>query len=51
LNGKGQFGVNLGRPIVTNGDFVASLCERAYSDRAVGMLSGVGPGIHVLDGR
>ena len=27
--GKGQFGVNLQRPIVTNGDFDASLCESA----------------------
>jgi len=35
VEGKGQFGVNLRRPIVTNGDFVASLCESAYSDRAV----------------
>ena len=24
----------MGRPIVTNGDFVASLCESTYSDRA-----------------
>jgi len=29
------WGVNLRRPIVTNGDFVASLCGSAYSDRAV----------------
>jgi len=28
-------GVNLGCPIVTNGEFVVSLCESAYSDRAV----------------
>ena len=28
-------GVNVRRPIVTNGDFVASLCGSAYSDRAV----------------
>jgi len=27
--------VTLRRPIVTNGDFVASLCGSAYSDRAV----------------
>ena len=32
--GRGSLGVNLWRPIVTNGDFVAS-CESAYSDRAV----------------
>jgi len=25
--GKGSFGVNLGRPIVTNGDSAAELCE------------------------
>jgi len=30
-----DFGVNLRRPILTNGDFVASLCESAYSDQAV----------------
>jgi len=30
--GRGSFGVN---PIVTNGNFVASLCGSAYSDRAV----------------
>jgi len=27
--------VNLRRPIITNGDFVALLCGSAYSDRAV----------------
>ena len=32
---RGSLGVNLRRPIVTNGDFVASLCGNAYSDRAV----------------
>jgi len=49
--GRGSLGVNLRRPIVTNGDFVASLCGSAYNDRAfVWRLSGVGPGIHVLDG-
>jgi len=43
--------VNLRRPIVTNGDFVASLCGSAYSDRAV-VWHGEwgGPSIHVLDG-
>ena len=37
VEGKGAVwvGVNLRRPIVTNGDFVASLCGIAYSDRAV----------------
>jgi len=46
-----SLGVNLRRPIITNGDFVASLCGSAYSNRAVvwcGEWSG--PGIHVLDG-
>ena len=33
--GRGSLGVNLWRPIVTNGDFVASLRESAYNDRAV----------------
>ena len=33
--GRGSLGVNLRRPIITNGDFVASLCGSAYSDRAV----------------
>jgi len=33
--GRGSLGVNLRRPVVTNGDFVASLCGSAYSDRAV----------------
>jgi len=29
VEGEGQFGVNLRRPIVTNGEFVASLCGSA----------------------
>jgi len=29
------WGLKLRRPIITNGDFVASLCGSAYSDRAV----------------
>ena len=33
--GRGSLGVNLRRPIITSGDFVASLCGSAYSDRAV----------------
>ena len=42
--------MNLRRPIVTNGDFVASFCESAYSNRAVIWRGdGVHPGIHVLD--
>jgi len=32
---RAVLGVNLGRPIVTNGEFVASLCRSAYSDGAV----------------
>jgi len=36
VEGEGAvWGVNLRRPIVINGDFVASLCGSAYSDRAV----------------
>ena len=36
VEGEGAvWGVNLWRPIVTNGDFVASLCGSTYSDRAV----------------
>jgi len=31
--GRGSWGeVNLRRPIITTGDFVASLCGSAYSD-------------------
>ena len=33
--GRGSLGVNLRRFIVTNRDFVASLCGNACSDRAV----------------
>ena len=36
VEGEGAvWGVNLQHPIITNGDFVASLCGSAYSDRAV----------------
>jgi len=46
--------VNLRHPIVINGDFVASLCRSAYMYIAIelsfGVVSGMGPGIHVLDG-
>ena len=34
-SGRALSAVNLGSPIVTNWDFVASLCGSAYSDRAV----------------
>jgi len=33
--GRGSCGVNLGRPIVTDRDFVAWLCGSAWTDRAV----------------
>jgi len=33
--GRDSLGVNLQRPIVTNGEFVVSLCGSAYIDRAV----------------
>ena len=41
--GRGSFGVNLGRPIVTNGDFVAYSCAkvRAAIDLSFGVVSGV----------
>ena len=50
--GRGSLGMNLWRPFVANGDFVASLCESAYRtiELSFGVMSGVGPGIHVLDG-
>ena len=33
---KGSFGVKLGRPSLTNREFVAQLCGNAWNDRAVG---------------
>ena len=33
--GRGSFGVNLGDPTVTNGDFVTLLCGSAQTDRVV----------------
>jgi len=51
VEGEGAvWGVNLQRPIVTNGDFVASLCGSAYSDRAVVWRGVWGGPRHVLDG-
>jgi len=55
VEGEGEvLGVNVRRPIVANGDFVASLCGSAYSGIAIelsfGTVSGVGAGIHVLNG-
>jgi len=44
-------GVNLGRPIVTNGNLLRSCVEvRAAIELSFGAVSGVGPGIYVLDG-
>jgi len=49
--GRGSLGVNLLRPIVPNGDFVVSLVEvRIAIELSFGVVSGVGLGIHVLDG-
>ena len=45
--GRSSLGVNLWRPTVTNGDFVESLCITIKL--SFGVVSGVGPGIHVLD--
>ena len=41
--------MNLGRPIVTNGDFVAYRLSEPI-ELSFGGVSGVGPGIDVLDG-
>jgi len=40
----------LGRHIVTNGDFVACAEVRELIELSFGVMSGVGSGIHVLDG-
>ena len=43
--------VNVGRPIVTNGDLLRHCVEvRTAIELSFGMVSGVGSGIHVLDG-
>jgi len=44
--------LNLGHPIVINGDFDAKLCAevREPIELSFGVVSGVSPGIHVLDG-
>jgi len=49
--GRGSLGVNLRRPIVTNGTLLHRCVEvhRAI-ELSFGAVSGVGPGIHVLDG-
>jgi len=48
--GSGSFGVNLGHPIVTNGDLRSSAEVRTVIELSFGVVSGVGPGIDVLDG-
>ena len=49
--GRGSLGVNLRRPIVTKKDFVDRCVEVCTAiEPSFGMVSGVGPGIHVLDG-
>jgi len=49
--GRGSLGVNLRRPIVTNGILLRCCVEvRITIELSFGVVSGVGPGIHVLDG-
>jgi len=44
-------GVNLGRSIVTKGTLLCSCAEvRQPIALSFGVMSGLGPGIHVLDG-
>jgi len=48
---RAVFAVYLGRPIVTNGDLLHSCAEvRAAIELSFGLVSGITPGIHVLDG-
>jgi len=48
--GSGSFGVNLGRPVLTNGTLLHSCAEvRAAIELSFGEVIGVTPGIHVLD--
>jgi len=50
--GRGGFGMNLGRPIVTNGNMLLSYAEvRAAIELSFGVVNGVTPGIHALDGK
>jgi len=52
LKGRGSLGVNFRRSIVTSGDLLRRCVEvRTAIELSFGMVSGVGPGIHVLDGR
>jgi len=49
--GRAVLGVNLGRPIVTNGDLLCSYVEVGEPiELSFGVVSGVSPGIGVLDG-
>ena len=49
--GKGSLGVNLRRLIITNGTLLHRCVEvRTAIELSFGVVSGVGPGIHVLDG-
>jgi len=47
--GRGNFGGKCGRPIVTNGDFVAYLCKSVI-ELPFGVVSGVSQGMDVSDG-
>jgi len=48
--GRSILGVNLWRPIVTNGDLLRRCVEvRIAIELSFGVVSGVGPGIHVPD--
>ena len=47
--GRGSLGVNLRHPIVTNGTLLRRCVEvRTAIELSFGVVSGVGPGIHVL---
>jgi len=52
VEGEGTvLGVNLGRPIVTTGALLRSCAEMHIAiELSFGVVSGVGPGIDVLDG-
>jgi len=48
---RGSLGLNLWRPNITNGDLSRRCAEvRKAIELSFGVVSGVGPGIHVLDG-
>jgi len=52
VEGEGAvFGVNLGHAVIANGDFLHSCVEVHTAIKlSFGVVSGVGPGIDVLDG-